>query len=527
MALTKAHNRMIADSPVNIKDFGAVGDGTTDDTAAIQSAIDSLTTGSSLYIPQGEYKLTNHISIENLTNVVIDGEGVLLTEDIPIVSPKKNKITVSGCTGVVVRGITIEGNITTTDIAAGDDVAQILFSQDCEDCHLTYCTIRPVAGGQLCHGVGFYSNNGSINHCTISDGAEFGIILIRDRDLEGSLECSNNTVTAFNKNFEPAYHTSNIYIHHNTSINPDDAHFTVWAKDTATSTINDITIENNKCIGGGNGLWLKLGEGVNNTAASIYNVIFSNNTFNGLSNSLISISNPSNGDIYNIDVKNNKVYNYSGSTLPLLQSAGSLTFNVHDIVITNNHIECDAYQDQVLNMYTSGSGTFSNITVEHNYLSKIGTASTTELFAFKETTNLEFNYNTLNDKGAHTYNDLKWYSNSSGVSIVGNKGLESFDGSYSELVAFRANRDLPAITKGTCTIPSGSTVVYPTHSMSLDKMSLVGSTLYNLQVTPTNNFTTDSHWWITGVWGTYFGVNTDTDPGVSGADFTWVLDLEI
>ena len=34
MALTKAHNRMIEGAAVNVKDFGAVGDGATDDTAA-------------------------------------------------------------------------------------------------------------------------------------------------------------------------------------------------------------------------------------------------------------------------------------------------------------------------------------------------------------------------------------------------------------------------------------------------------------------------------------------------------------
>ena len=32
MALTKAHNRMIEGAPVNVKDFGAVGDGVTDDS---------------------------------------------------------------------------------------------------------------------------------------------------------------------------------------------------------------------------------------------------------------------------------------------------------------------------------------------------------------------------------------------------------------------------------------------------------------------------------------------------------------
>jgi hypothetical protein len=50
---------------VNVKDFGAVGNGVTDDTAALQAAINAAQTrgGSGAFVPRGTYKTTSALSI--------------------------------------------------------------------------------------------------------------------------------------------------------------------------------------------------------------------------------------------------------------------------------------------------------------------------------------------------------------------------------------------------------------------------------------------------------------------------------
>ena len=67
MALTKANNRMIDGAPANVRDFGAVGDGTTDDTAAIQAALDSG--AARIYIPDGDYKVTGTLTLQPNTHL--------------------------------------------------------------------------------------------------------------------------------------------------------------------------------------------------------------------------------------------------------------------------------------------------------------------------------------------------------------------------------------------------------------------------------------------------------------------------
>lgn len=72
MSLTKATYSMIEGAAANIVDFGAVGDGSADDTAAIQAAIDA---SDYVYVPPGTYKITSTINVNN-NNKNIFGAGI-------------------------------------------------------------------------------------------------------------------------------------------------------------------------------------------------------------------------------------------------------------------------------------------------------------------------------------------------------------------------------------------------------------------------------------------------------------------
>jgi hypothetical protein len=77
MSLTKASYSMITGAPINVLDYGAVGDGTTDCTTAFQTAITYCSTNNrELYVPAGTYKITNTLTkASSFVGVNIRGQG--------------------------------------------------------------------------------------------------------------------------------------------------------------------------------------------------------------------------------------------------------------------------------------------------------------------------------------------------------------------------------------------------------------------------------------------------------------------
>jgi hypothetical protein len=81
MSLTKATYSLINGAPTNVLDYGAVGNGTTDDTTALQNW---LNVGGALYLPEGKTFAASATLIASVANTTIFGTGKIITKGAPM-----------------------------------------------------------------------------------------------------------------------------------------------------------------------------------------------------------------------------------------------------------------------------------------------------------------------------------------------------------------------------------------------------------------------------------------------------------
>lgn len=116
---------------VNVKDYGATGDGVTNDTAAIAAAVAALpASNATLVIPAGIY-ITDEISISGKTGLSVLGDGYGITT---LKGRTGNRVLViASSTGVTVRGLTFDGNCsarTAGQQAVTIDASGVLFTEN-------------------------------------------------------------------------------------------------------------------------------------------------------------------------------------------------------------------------------------------------------------------------------------------------------------------------------------------------------------------------------------------------------------
>jgi len=83
--MTETRYQLIKGAPLNVKDFGATGNGVTDDTTAIQAAFTAASTGGDKVVfPEGTYIVSDNLFIYGDASIIGSGKGsVIKLNDLP------------------------------------------------------------------------------------------------------------------------------------------------------------------------------------------------------------------------------------------------------------------------------------------------------------------------------------------------------------------------------------------------------------------------------------------------------------
>ena len=102
---------------VNVKDYGAAGNDTTDDTTAIQNAL-SAGAGKTVYVPPGTYKITDYLTVS--AGTLVTGPGTIHQT-----GTGKAGLKVNGA-GVIIDGLTLKGRQASAAYYAGENAVEAI-----------------------------------------------------------------------------------------------------------------------------------------------------------------------------------------------------------------------------------------------------------------------------------------------------------------------------------------------------------------------------------------------------------------
>lgn len=123
---------------VSVKDFGAVGDGVTDDTAAIQAAVTAAENGS-LYFPAGTYLVNTAILLPSNVFIFGDGDQSVIkstTLDNNGTYAGQNQFVASGKTNIQIQNLKFD----TSEITVFTASIRCIYIYDCSYYSVNNCT---------------------------------------------------------------------------------------------------------------------------------------------------------------------------------------------------------------------------------------------------------------------------------------------------------------------------------------------------------------------------------------------------
>lgn len=163
---------------LSVKDFGAVGDGTANDTTAIQAAL-TQGTGRTVYFPAGTYRISTTLVVKTNTTLLGDGMGksiIKLTSGFDAATTAIRNETVTGTantyydTNLRFQGITFDGNSNATrtaEMVAVLKVSNVEFA-GCAFQNHTFIALAMTANRNMTVTECYFTNNGRPRPSTVS-----------------------------------------------------------------------------------------------------------------------------------------------------------------------------------------------------------------------------------------------------------------------------------------------------------------------------------------------------------------------
>lgn len=172
---------------VSVKDFGAVGDGVTDDTAAI---VAWLAVGGRLYAPRPtvSYKYTSNLTPVSNSEIYGDGDSTVFKG-----GANCKGFTLTGLSNVVLRDFKIDGNRTNFATVTNDAIFVDWTGIAGSNIDIDHVTVRDPAGAGIIAlaAVGTPSSGLRVNFCDVQNTGAHGIIA---QDYISDVEMTHNKV---------------------------------------------------------------------------------------------------------------------------------------------------------------------------------------------------------------------------------------------------------------------------------------------------------------------------------------------
>jgi hypothetical protein len=321
---------------VSVEDFGAVGDGTTDDTAAIQAAVDALVSGQTLVFDKN-YKITSSITITSKSRFRLTGKGRIFLSGAP--SSATIFLLVGTLDNFEIDHLTLEGdgNAAYTQSGIACNSGQTISNSSFHDLNISEINVaishNANLSGSWDKGVCF--NNSLKNIKGTVPGSGYGIhmakasnIRVYDNIIDNASRHSIYQGSGVNVN--NVIH-NNLIINHRSTV--ADASYRCAI---ACARSSDVTISNNKFLNCYDGQ-IEIGHETD-TTQDCSNILVIGNTFTDRKNIVASILigeqlTPTTNFTYNITIKDNV---FSSSFTDVTGSIDIKLLNGNNIIIEGN-----------------------------------------------------------------------------------------------------------------------------------------------------------------------------------------------